>query len=334
LAQARSALARLKLQYASDESRAATLARSRDLARAEFERLQTLFKQDEVGTRSGVEQAERAYNQAQDQLDLMRHTLDTYPAQLEEAESAIAAAEARLQQARIDLERTVVNAPFDARLKEVAVETGQFVTPGAHAVTIANDAVLELSVPLNSREAQNWLRFEERAPGRDEAWFAALEPVDVRIEWTEDDQHSWTGTLHRVEAFDPETRTLTVAVRVAGDQALSADEDALPLVDGMFCRVVIPGKAMEQVYRLPRAAVTFDGNVYLAADGRLKTQPVELVNEQDGYAFVGDGLQPGDDVIVTRLVDPLENTLLDVTNPDPPVTPGEPVELPAEETRT
>lgn len=333
LAQARSALARLKLQYETDRQRVATLRRSRDLARAEFERLQTLFEQDDVGTRSGVEQSERAYNQAQDQLDIMNRTLETYPVQLEEAESGIASAQARLEQARIDLERTSVTAPFDARLKEVAVETGQFVAPGTYAVTIANDSVLELSVPLNSREARNWLRFREPGAGHDVAWFAGVEPVDVAIQWTEDDQHTWTGTLHRVEAFDPDTRTLTVAVRVSGEQALSTSGDALPLVDGMFCRVVIPGKTMDGVFRLPRSAVTFDGDVYVAEDGRLKTRPVELVNEQEGYAFVGAGLEPGDRVIVTRLVDPLENTLLDVTTPEPPAAPGEAVELPGGEAR-
>lgn len=333
--QARNRISRLELQFATDRERIATLERTADLAKAEFERAHELYTQDEVGTLSGVEQAEQNYNAARDRVDQLRMQLDVYPVEIAEAKSSLAAAEARVAQSSLSLERTRVVAPFDGRVRSHSIALGQYVTPGAPVVTLADDSLLEISAPLNSRDASEWLAFNGRDPDANGAWFSDLAPVACRVRWTEDDNHYWVGTLHRVEEMTPETRTLTVVVRVEGEQALSTDAAQLPLVAGMFCEVSIPGKDMQGVYRLPRSAVTFEGTVYVANDSRLKTVPVTLAREQDGFAFVRDGINEGDIVLITRLVNPLENALLDVTMVDPSDLNGAPQrkELPYEEAR-
>ena len=310
--QLRNSVKRLQIQWETDKERLATLERTSVLARKEFERLKGLFDTDQVGTEAGVEQAEQAGNAAQDQVDRMKQALRLYPVQVEEARNALAAAEARLAQNEINLARTRVVAPFDARVKSQMIEAGQYVGPGTPVATLADDSLLEISVPLDSRQARRWLEFDSESAS-ETAWFAQLKPVECAVRWTEDPAHSWTGRVHRVEKFDDRTRTLTVAVRVDGAQVSSKEGGGLPLVDGMFCSVSIPGKVMESVYRLPRSAVSFDGTVWLCSEeGRLRTVPVELVHEQNGEAFVAEGLEPGATVVVTRLVDPLENSLLDI----------------------
>lgn len=311
--QAKSRINRLELQYNTDRERLATLERTRDLALTEYERLRDLFEKDQVGTLSGVEQAEQNYNGARDRVDLLKSQLDVYPVEISEAKSSLAAAEAKVAQVSLSLERTRVKAPFDGRVRSHSVALGQYVSPGNPVVTLADDSLLEVSVPLNSRDARDWLRFAEERPDAESAWFAALAPVECRVRWTEDESHYWTGTLHRVEEMSEETRTLTVVVRVEGERAYSADPDQLPLVDGMFCEVSIPGKEMRDVFRLPRSAVTFEGTVYVSDNNRLRTVPVVLAREQDGFAFIREGLEAGDIVLVTRLVSPLENSLLGVT---------------------
>jgi len=310
--QLESTVKRLSVQSKLDRERLATLERTRDLARAEFERLKNLFENDQVGTQAAVESTEQAYNGAIDQVDRMIQALELYPVQIAEAKSGLAAAEARLEQSRLSLERTRIVAPFNARVKSHQVELGQLVAPGAPVVTLADDSVLEISVPLDSREAQRWLGFDGQRAAEDSAWFSGLEPVTCAIQWTDDDGHVWNGTLHRVEQFDEQTRTVTVAVRIAAENALSGDADRLPLVEGMFCQVGIPGKTMPSVFRLPRSAVSFKNTVYAARDGRLCTVAVDLVRDQGDEAFVAGGLSEGDLVVTTRLVDPLENALLDV----------------------
>jgi RND family efflux transporter MFP subunit len=313
VAQAESALARLRTEYEDDRARLKTLERTRDLARAEYDRLRKLFEEDEVGTQSGVEQAEQAYNQARDTVDQLRRTLSVYPIRIDEAEATLAAARAQLDERTIDLERTVVRAPFDARIKARSVEAGQFVNVAQQLLTLADDSVLEIPVELYSLDARRWLEFGAQHRNGEGAWFANLAQVPVKIRWTEDkDGHVWEGILHRVEEFNPDTRTLTVRVRVTEEQAMSDEGDMLPLVEGMYCTVEIPGRVVEDVIRLPHWAVSFEDTVYVVDEkNRLATRPVEVVRETEDSTLISAGVAPGELVVTTRLVDPLENTLLD-----------------------
>lgn len=307
---------RLRKQYATDQERLRTLRRSRDLAREEFGRVRKLFEEDRVGTRSGVDAAERAYNAAEDVADSMEQAVVLYPIRIREAESSLAAARASLKSAEISLSRCQVRTSFRARIKDVSLEQGQYVMPGQVVLTLANDAILEIHVPLDSRDARDWLRFDPDRTRQRTAWFGGLEPVTCTIRWTEDPSgHVWHGKLHRVVRFDQTTRTLTVAIRVPAEEALSVDAERLPLVEGMFCSVEIPGRTIEGAVRLPRWAVSFQDTVFVSREGRLKTQPVKVGRVEGEEAFVTGGLNAGDVVITTRLIDPMENSLLELRFP-------------------
>ncbi len=307
-----SVLQRLAKQAAIDAQRLKTLERNRDLAKAEYDRIHNLFSVHGVGTRSGVDRAEQGYNATVDQADQMSQTVTLYPIRIKEAQSSLDAARARLALARANLQRCRVEAPFDGRLTLAAVEQGQYVTPGQALVTLADDTILEIQVPLDSRDVRQWLRFAQGKSSRAGAWFGQPEPVACRIRWTEDKQgHAWRGRLHRVVAFDQKTRTVTIAIRIDAAAAQS-ENGGLPLVEGMFCAVEIPGRTLDMVFQLPRSAVSFKNTVYAMVDSRLKTIDVQVARVDGDYAYISAGLKNGDTVITTRLVDPLENTLLEV----------------------
>jgi RND family efflux transporter MFP subunit len=314
VAQLQSTIKRLTAQYNIDKERLITIERSRDLAHEEFNRLKKLFDEHHVGTRSGVDASERFYNGAADQADQMKQSVTLYPLRLQETKSALSAALARLELTTVNLERCSVIAPFDGRIKMASVESGQYVTPGQPVVTLADDSILEILVPLDSRDARKWLKFKDPKTGDTGAWFKHLKDERVSIRWTEERElHAWTGILNRVVAFDPRTRTLTVAVRIPSASAGSSDRAGLPLVEGMFCQVEIPGRILHNVIRVPRWAVSFKNSVYISKDNRLKTIPVTVAHKAGDEVFISEGLAPKDLVITTRLVDPLENTLLKVT---------------------
>lgn len=320
VAQWRHTVDRLKKQFEIDVQRLKTLKRSAELAKTEFERVQRLFASDRVGTRSGVDQAERAYNSALDQADQMDQAVSLYPLQIREAESSLASAVARRALAETNLDRCTVNAPFNARVKAVAIETGQFVSPGQSVLSLADDSVLEIQVPLSSADARDWLLFDPPVRARPTtAWFNGLRPVECQIRWTEDKTGpAWVGTLDRVVEFDQQTRTLTVAVRVTAASATDRRVREMPLVEGMFCVVDIPGRTLHDVVRLPRQAVSFENRVHLVnAHNRLETVSVAVARVDGESVYVSRGLNPGDSVITTRLIDPLENTLIDIANIEP-----------------
>jgi RND family efflux transporter MFP subunit len=317
VAQGENTVKRLEKQYAIDRQRLKTLQRNRHLAELEFQRMRDLYQKRKVGTQTGVEKAEQTFNIAIDQVDRMKQALALYPIQIKEAQSSLASAQARLALAEVNRDRCTVAADFDARVKSVSIERGQYVAPGQRVLTLADDAVLEIHVPLDSRDARQWLQFNGSHGHGGTAWFTGLEPVICNIRWTEEsDNHTWRGRLHRVVRFDQQTRTLTVAVRIESAFAAGHGTDGLPLVEGMFCAVDIPGKTLQNVYRLPSWAVSYENTVFMVHESRLKTIPVRVARVAGDTTIVSDGLQPGDLVVSTRLADPLENILLQVTIAD------------------
>ncbi|MFP6583154.1 MAG: hypothetical protein VCD00_11460 [Candidatus Hydrogenedentota bacterium] len=70
---------------------------------------------------------------------------------------------------------------------------------------------------------------------------------------------------------------------------------------------------MRDVFAIPHGAVGLDKEVYLSRDDRLTGVPVTVARVEGDTAYVTEGLSSGDIVVVTRLVNPLNNSLLDVT---------------------
>ncbi len=306
----------LKRQHEQSRTRLKTVERARDIALEEFERDMNLYQEKDIGSQSMVNLSEVNFRQAQDAFEQVDQAIELFPMRIREAEIGLEAAKAALDMALLSLERTEAHAPFDARVQHKQIEVGQPVAPGAIVLLLANDSVLELSVPIDSRDARRWLPFLTPDDATSPNWFRELAAVECKVTWTEDPHnYAWTGRLDRVERFDPMTRTVTVAVRIDNGKDNNSPE-GLPLVEGMFCSVEIPGTTMHDVYRLPRWTVSFDGFTYIADGDRLRRRAVNVVRTQGEETYVDEGLSPGDIVVMTRLVDPLPGILLEYEMPE------------------
>lgn len=306
----------LKRQFEQSKTRMETARRTRDIALEEFNRDVELLEKRDVGSQSMVNMTEINYQKAHDAFEQVEQAIELFPMRIQEAEIGLEAAKAALEMANLSLERTEEYAPFNARIQHKQIELGQAVAPGIIVLLLANDAALEMSVPVDSRDARLWLPFvSEDAPGAPN-WFRELQPVECTIKWTEDpDNYAWKGILHRVERFDQMTRTVTVAIRIENNLAENPNQ-GLPLVEGMYCSVEIPGKPMPNVFRLPRWTVSFDGFTYVAEGDRLRRRKVNAVRTQGEETYVDEGLSPGELVVLTRLVDPLPGILLEYEMPE------------------
>ena len=273
-----------QLDFSTAESLLKILTRDYAIAQAEFKRVSKLYANKKVGSQSTVDKAESALNGIANQLQQVQQNRE---------------------RAQIKLNRCVVRAPFSGRITMVDIEQDEYVKPGHKILTLVDDSALEVVVPLDSRDAANWLQLNPESKERPGNWFATPKPVACELMWSEDDRVRGTGVVDRIVRLDPKTRMLSVAVRV--DRSESRD---FPLTDGMFCRVYIPGKVLHQVYLLPRQAVSFTGSVYVVTGGRLQPRQVKVVREEEDQAIISEGLQPGDLVITTRLENPLSNSLV------------------------
>jgi RND family efflux transporter MFP subunit len=310
---------KLMIQHSTTSRRLPGVERMRDLAKQEYERVAELYRSDKVGTQSGVDAAERAYKQADDQYAMLKSQVDLLPLQIDEAKAALQAASARRARAGLNLERCSVKAPFDGRVKSFDVNVGDVVSPGRAVLTLADDSVLEISVPVDAVSARGVLQFDASGGGAG-GWFGRPAPVDCRVRWSEsDDGVAWTGRLERVERLATDTRTVNLAIRVDASAARQTVDGSFPLADGMFCEVQIPGRRLQQVVRLPREAVTLKSKVYVeremaaGAGGVLKSVAVKVVWFDDEYAYIDSGITNGERVVTTRLIAPLENTRLKST---------------------
>lgn len=276
-------------EYESNKIRLTILKRDKELTAKELDRVRSLYEKNKVGTRAGVEKAEQAANSSADRF-----------AQVKQA----------MTRAKINLERCRVVAPFTCRITDKKIETGQYVAPGKMVLSLADDSILELEVPLDSGDAFQWLQFADNSAAT-AAWFAKIKPVQCEVSWTEDATNRAIGILNRVSFFDEQTRTVKVVLNIDGRQ-FQEQQAAMPLVAGMFCRVLIPGSSMQQVVELPRRAVSFENTVYVIRDGRLVTVPVVIARVQDNKSYISKGLKDGEQVVITRLVNPLERSLVKV----------------------
>lgn len=306
----------LKRQLEQSKTRMETARRTRDIALEEFNRDVELLKKKDVGSQSMVNMTEINYQKAHDVFEQVEQAIELFPMRIQEAEIGLEAAKAALEMASLSLERTEEFAPFNARIQHKQIELGQAVAPGLVVLLLANDAALEMSVPIDSRDARLWLPFATPEQAGPPNWFRDLTPVECTVKWTEDPEDcQWTGVLHRVERFDPMTRTVTVVIHIENNSN-NVPESGLPLVEGMYCSVEIPGKPIPNVYRLPRWTVSFDGFTYIAEGDRLSRGAVNAVRTQGEQTYVDEGLSPGELVVVTRLVDPLPGILLEYDMPE------------------
>lgn len=257
------------------------------LAEKEYLRKKLLFENDQLSTRSGMDNAEKAWLSAAEELNRLNQAIST---------------------AEMNLKRCRVIAPCDARVSDTRIEKGQYVSPGQVLVSLVDDSQLEVQVALDSRDARQWLQFND--PDSHTPWFSGLKNVPCSLYWTENPEgKAHTGTLDRVIRFDDKTRTLTLAIKVC--PSLSGMSD-FPLVDGMFCKVTIPGKTMNHVMKVPQWAVSSENTVNMAENNRLKTVPVNLVRSEGDVCYITGDIKSGDTLICTRLFNPLENNLISI----------------------
>lgn len=275
----------LQLEKATAETRLVTLRRNRDLLKKEFLRTKRLFETVKTGSLSNVESAEQSYNSAKDAVDQVKQTLAL---------------------ANLNLERSTIKAPFTGRVKGVTLEMNQYVDAGTDVVTLSDDSVLEVAVPLQGEEAAALLEFAQEAPRG--SWFGKLTPQTCDVNWNQGTTKA-TGTLNRVIRYDATSRTVYVAVRITPE-----GQTGFPVTDGMFCKVTIPGQPLTDVVPLPSSAVNEDDTVYIAQNNRLKTIPVEIAYTR-GETTCITAIAPGTLIITSRLTAPVENSKLSVAVP-------------------
>ena len=215
--------------------------------------------------------------------------------QLKLAEAQVLAAIADLNTARDNLERTIINAPYDALIRSKQSELGEYVAPGSILADIfsVDSAEVRLAIP------QSKLAYLD-LPGV-EGYRGQESSVDLYTDVSGDINH-WAAQLHRTEGvFDERSRVLFTVARIEDPYALE-DTSKNPLRIGTFVNADISGKNIENLISLPRHILR-PGNLLWVIDENLKlrNRKVTILRSGGDNIYVSAGLENGELVSLTLL---------------------------------
>ena len=219
--------------------------------------------------------------------------------QIRNAQAQLNAAKAQLAKAKLDLERTTLKMPFDGRVVQTSIDVGQFISAGAPVATVYRTDIVEIMVPLEDAELQ-W--FDLPLDGNHSGDVVDT-PVSVLASFA-GGEYTWQGQLVRTEGqIDPKSRMVHVVAQVK--DPFKTESSRPPLTPGMFVRVDIEGRQIENIYRLPRYAIRRGTEVWVAAGTgetkELTIQPIDIVRMDRDFSYVAAGLNEGVFVITSAL---------------------------------
>ena len=217
--------------------------------------------------------------------------------QLALARANVAAAEARVQEARRNLERTRITAPYDGRVLRQNVDIGQVVGPGTVLAQVYAVDYAEIRLPLTTGEYA-FLDVDPVVRGGNPDQIDV--PVTLRAAFGQE-QFSWKGRIVRVEgAIDTSSRQIFVVAQV--DDPYGPGH-AQPLKVGLFVEARIEGTVLEDVFVLPRRAFREASYILtLDQDDRIKRVPVQpLWADNSVIVFRTGTIQPGTLACLTQL---------------------------------
>ena len=219
--------------------------------------------------------------------------------QIASAKAGLAAAEANLDTARRNLERTEVRAPYAGRVREKNVDVGQFVMVGTPVARIYAVDAAEIRLPLPDDQ----LAFLDLPLNyRGESGRVRGPRVTLRVKFA-GRNHAWEGRIVRTEGeIDPRTRMVHVVAEVQNPYGRGADPTRPPLAAGMFVEAEIDGRMVENVAVLPRAALRGTDQVLIVDDeNRLRFRTIDVLRTTIDEVTVQGGLASGERVNLSPL---------------------------------
>ena len=236
-------------------------------------------------------------------------------------------AEAKLEQAKLDLSRTEIVAPISGVIIRDDVEEDSYVQPGTTLFAIEDVSAVEVRSNLRMEELE-WIWRQPapesskdllRAAGPDaSSTIPAIPGLDYRIPPTSATityqlggrSFTWSGELTRYDGLGVDEQTRTVpcrvvvadpgAVRINGAAALDSDNGPRALMRGMFVKVRIHARPDVELLRLPERAVRPGNVAWVVRDRKLRIEKVKVARLLDDMVLLeGGGLEADDRIVIS-----------------------------------
>ncbi|HEY7664494.1 MAG TPA: efflux RND transporter periplasmic adaptor subunit [Xanthobacteraceae bacterium] len=216
------------------------------------------------------------------------------------AQSAVAASEAMVRQAELDLEFTELRAPITGRIGDRRVTPGNLVTGGTGGSTTLLATIVSID-PIRLEftfDEASLLRYERLArDGTTDVTGRGNVPVRLKLIDEPDFAHSG-----RMEFIDNVIDRATGTIR---GRAQFSNSDGL-FTPGMFARVQVPASSPYEALMVPDAAIGTEQVrkfIYVVdQDGVARQRFVKLGQVVDELRVIKEGVSPDDHVVVNGLM--------------------------------
>ncbi len=227
--------------------------------------------------------------------------------QLASAQAKAASARAAVDQAKRNVERTEITAPFDAGIREASIEIGSVAGPGQTITRLFSNNDLEIRLPLTLED----FGFLQRDP-------AGKLTGSIRLSATiGGNLIEWPAEPVRI---DQEIDRATLSAQLIAKVLPGSNKDfPLPPV-GLFVQCEIQGATLTNVAEIPRRAIREGGQVLLVTpQNQLEFRDLTTVRTTRTTAIVHEGLTTGERLCLTRLNNPVNGMPVRVNETiDPP----------------
>ncbi|MFZ5949650.1 MAG: efflux RND transporter periplasmic adaptor subunit [Candidatus Rifleibacteriota bacterium] len=272
-------------------------AENLELSKRELDRFEKLEKSNAT-SRSQLDKIRSAYKNALAIMIRDENTLNQSMIRKSAAEVAVSQAEVSRAEARLNLKRTEIAAPFLCRVEARNIEVGEYVTPGKTIAQLYDPSTLEVHVPVSVSDLV-WLLPES----------AMLEPGNLRelkseamVKFCVDDsleEICWTGRISRLSgSIRDRNRTIDIVVELPNG---SLSGSKLPIIKGLFVEVELMGRLLEGVFKIPRAFISRSNTVNIFDNGKLRVEKVEVLRSENEFAYITGSLKDDDAIVSTRL---------------------------------
>lgn len=242
-----------------------------------------------------------------------RQTLDTAEALVKEDRANVAAAEAALDQAQLNLGYTRIYAPIRGRIGVAQVRVGGLVQAG----TTLLDTIYSINpIYVNfSVTEQTYLRYAERVARADHM----PPPPPVQLILPGDKAYEYEGKI------DMSTPAVNTSTGTLGVRAVFPNPQGI-LRAGLYVRVRLMVRRERNAVVVPVQAITaVQGQQYVLIVGKgdkVGMRPVKIGSTIDKMKVIASGVSPGDLVITEGLLKARPGMTVRVEEHAPPPIPG------------
>lgn len=211
--------------------------------------------------------------------------------QLEAAKASVIAAEADLEKAKLNLQRTKILAPYKGRVIEKNISIAQVIASNAQVGTVFSNSAIEIRLPIKNKE---------------------LKLIDINKEnnvlfTSETSEEQYQGKVVRSEStIDSNTKQLYLIAKIKDNNE--------KIKIGEYLTAKIEAKTLKNVLVVPNDSIYQSSYVYLEKDGVLIRKDIEILWQDDKNSLIQKGLKQGDNLVLTTLGQVSSGTKVKVLN--------------------